>query len=59
LATLGRKLRRARERSGLTQAALAEVLRVSAPYISATEAGREACSPERAAAWLDACKRKR
>lgn len=53
---LGVRLRRARQRAGLSQAALAAELAVEQPYISATENGREPCSEERAAKWLAACR---
>ena len=52
---LGRKLRRARERAKLSQAQLAELLGCGQPSVSSVEHGREACSEERAAAWLEAC----
>lgn len=54
-ATLARRLRRARERAGLSQGELAERLGVTQPYVSATEAGRDGCSEDRAKAWLAAC----
>ncbi len=53
--SLGKRLRRARLAAKLTQVELAERLGSSQPSISAVEAGREPCSEDRAAAWLDAC----
>jgi len=52
---LGRRLRRARQRVGLSQAALAELLGTSQPSVCAVEHGREHCSEARAAAWLEVC----
>lgn len=52
---LGRKLRRARMRAGLTQGELGELLGCGQPSVSAVEHGRDPCSEDRAAAWLAAC----
>lgn len=52
----GRRLRRARQRAGLTQAELAVRLGAGQPYVSAIETGRDPISDERAQAWLDACR---
>lgn len=53
------RLRKARERAGLTQTELAARLGAGQPYVSAIETARDPISEERASAWLDACKQKR
>ena len=52
---LGAKLHRARVRAGLSQSELAVRLGCAQPSVSAVEHGREACSEDRAGAWLAAC----
>lgn len=54
-AKLGRRIRRARVRAGLTQASLASLLGCSQPVVASVESGREAVSDERAAEWIAAC----
>jgi ribosome-binding protein aMBF1 (putative translation factor) len=51
----GDRLRRARERAGLTQAQLAARLHVTQPMVSSTEAGRARVSARYLARVLKAC----
>lgn len=50
------RLRRARERAGLTQAELAARLGAGQTYVSGVETARDPISEERAAKWLAACR---
>ncbi|MCC7017928.1 MAG: helix-turn-helix transcriptional regulator [Rhodospirillales bacterium] len=50
------RLRKARERAGLTQAELAARLGAGQTYVSGVETARDAISDDRAETWLAACR---